>query len=281
MPAKPAASNASDVGAVLAWLQRQGSRKNQDGMARYGIVAKKVFGVSVGTLRTYAKGLGQHHELALALWDTGWYEARLLAAFVDEPARVTGPQMNAWCKGFENWADCDTVCFHLFDKTPLAYAKVAAWAGRKPEFEKRAAFALLASLALHDKKAADGLFLPMFALMETAATDERNFVKKAVSWALRGVGQRNAALHEQALTLAKKLRDSEDSASRWVGRDALRDLDSEKVRARLRKKKAPANKAPANKAPANKAPANKAPANKAPANKAPANKAPANKRKRA
>lgn len=273
MKAKSTASSTVSVPTILAWLERQGSQKNRDGMARYGIVAKKAFGVPVGTLRTYAKGLGHQHELALALWDTGWYEARLLAAFVDEPARVTGPQMNAWCKDFDNWAVCDTVCFHLFDKTPIAYAKVEAWAGRKAEFEKRAAFALLASLALHDKKAEDELFLPGFRLMEEAAADGRNFVKKAVSWALRGVGLRNVTLHERALTLAKRLRDAEDPVRRWVGRDALRDLDSEKTRTRLRSKAARPKKAPAKKAPSKKAPAKKTPTRKTPAKKAPTRKA--------
>src|SRR6187431_2028842 len=200
---------AVDAPAVLAWLARKGSKKNALGMARYGIVADKVFGVSVGTLRQYAKEVGKSHDLALALWDTGWYEARMLAAFVDEPARVTPAQMDSWCKDFDNWAICDTVCFHLFDRTPHAYAKVKAWSNRKPEFERRAAFALLASLALHDKKAEDALFLPAFALMDRAADDERNFVKKAVVWALRGVGERSSELHARAMSLAKQLRDAD------------------------------------------------------------------------
>lgn len=226
----------SSVTDVLSWLERKGSRKNREGMARYGIVAEKVFGVSVGVLRAHAKTLGRSHDLALALWETGWYEARLLAAFVDDPALVTSAQMNAWCKDFDNWAVCDTVCFHLFDRTPHAFAKVKAWATRKPEFEKRAAFALLASLALHDKLTVDEPFLPTFALMKTAAADERNFVKKAVSWALKGVGQRTPTLHGRALALARSLAASGDSAERWVGRDALRDLTSPKISARLQRK---------------------------------------------
>jgi 3-methyladenine DNA glycosylase AlkD len=225
-PKKRAApKQAVDVKTVLAWLERKGTKKNADGMARYGIVAQKVFGVSVGTLREYAKSIGKSHELALALWDTGWYEARMLSAFVDEPALVTTRQMDAWCKDFDNWAITDTICFHLFDKTPHAYKQVKAWAKRKPEFEKRASFALLASLALHDKKAEDALFLPTFALMDQAADDERNFVKKAVSWALRGVGQRSPELHQRALALGKELRDSADPTRRWIGRDAVRELE--------------------------------------------------------
>lgn len=225
------------VKSVMAWLERKGSRANREGMARYGIVAEKVFGVSVGTLRDHAKLLGKSHELALALWKTRTYEARLLAAFVDDPALVTSSQMNAWCKDFDNWAVCDTVCFHLFDRTPLAYEKVVSWAARKAEFEKRAAFALLASLALHDKRREDAAFLSTFALMKQAASDERNFVKKAVSWALKGVGQRSLLLHQRAVTLARELSASSDKTERWVGKDALRDLNADKTLARLQRKK--------------------------------------------
>jgi 3-methyladenine DNA glycosylase AlkD len=231
---KPAAKPAVDAKAVLAWLERKGTKKNADGMARYGIVAQKVFGVSVGTLRDYAKTIGKSHALALALWDTGWYEARMLSAFVDEPALVTAKQMDSWCKDFDNWAITDTVCFHLFDKTPHAYGKVKAWAKRKPEFEKRASFALLASLALHDKKAEDALFLPTFALMDQAADDERNFVKKAVSWALHGVGQRSPELHKRAMVLGKELRDAEDPTRRWIGRDVLRELEKKNPKQKVR-----------------------------------------------
>ncbi|HXT52805.1 MAG TPA: DNA alkylation repair protein [Thermoanaerobaculia bacterium] len=209
---------------VLARLERQGSSRNRDGMARYGIVAEKVFGVSVGTLRTLGKQLGRDHELALALWDTGWYEARMLTAFVDEPERVTPAQMDRWCRDFDNWAICDALCFHLFDKTPHAFAKVAQWAKRKDEFEKRAAFALLASVAAHDKGAPDEAFLRCLPLVERAATEERNFVKKGVSWALRGIGHRNPALHAAALELAQRLAASPDATARWVGKDTLRDI---------------------------------------------------------
>jgi 3-methyladenine DNA glycosylase AlkD len=212
------------VRTALVWLERRGSRKNRDGMARYGIVAPKVFGVSVGTLRQCARTLGRDHALAQALWRTGWYEARMLATFVDEPARVTPAQMDRWCRGFDNWAICDTTCFHLFDKTPHAYGKVAAWASRPEEFVKRAAFALLASLALHDRRAPDRVFLDYLPVIERAAADERNFVKKGVSWALRGIGARGPALRSAAVELARRLAASDDSAARWIGRDAIRDL---------------------------------------------------------
>lgn len=214
----------SQVADALAMLEKRGTARNRDGMARYGIVAKKVYGVSVADIRAFAKQLGRDHELAQALWETGWYEARMLATFVDEPELVTRAQMDRWCKDFDNWAICDTACFHLFDRTPHAWAKIDQWSTRKKEFEKRASFALLASVALHDKKAPDEPFVHALSLIDAAASDERNFVKKAVSWALRGVGLRNAALRRQATTLAKRLAASKDSTERWVGKDALKRL---------------------------------------------------------
>lgn len=209
---------------VLAWLEKRGTRKNVAGMARYGITARRAFGVSMATMLSLRKRLGKDHALALSLWDTGWHEAKALAALVDEPARVTRRQMNAWAAGFENWADCDTVCFHLFDKTPYAWDKARQWAASRHELVKRAGFALMASLALHDKAAPDRRFLPFLGLIETGAQDSRNFVKKGVSWALRGIGHRNRALHAAALKLARRLAKSAESAPRWVGKDALRDL---------------------------------------------------------
>jgi 3-methyladenine DNA glycosylase AlkD len=193
-------------------------------MARYGLVAAKVFGVSVGNVQALAKQIGRDHDLALALWDTEWYEARLLTAFVDDPARVTSSQMDRWARDFENWGDCDTVCMHLFDKTPYAWKKVELWSKRKDEFVKRAAFALLASLALHDRDAKDATFLKGLKTIRAGANDERNFVKKGVNWALRSIGHRNSALHAAAIAEAEHLSESRDSTERWVGKDALRDL---------------------------------------------------------
>ena len=190
-------------------------------MARYAIVAAKVFGVSVSNIRALAKQIGRDHELADALWRTGCYEARLLAAFVDDPKLVTQAQMDRWAGEFENWADCDTICFHLFDKTPHAFAKVDQWAVDEREFVRRAAFALLASVALHDKKAADAPFLDRLPLVEAASTDPRNFVKKGVSWALRGIGGRKSpALRAAARATADKLAASSDKTAKWIGRDA-------------------------------------------------------------
>lgn len=223
----------SRVTAALQWLEWKGTRKNREGMARYGLVASKVFGVSVGDLQKYARTLGRDHDLALALWDTGWYEARLLAAFVDEPARVTAAQMDRWVRDFENWGDCDTVCLHLFDQSPLAWRKVPIWCGRKPEFQRRAGFALLAALALHDKSSSDAPFRKSFALIRAAATDDRNFVKKAVNWALRSIGNRNLAMFDAALELAEEFAESDHPTTRWIGKDALRDLKRPLVRKRV------------------------------------------------
>lgn len=224
---------ARQVREILAWLERRGTKKNREGMARYGIVSPKVFGVSMATMQPLAKRLGRDHDLALALWDTGWYEARILTAFVDEPARVTPAQMDRWARDFDNWAICDTLCFRLFDRTPHAWRKVEQWSRRRDEFVKRAAFALLASLALHDKRSGDAPFLRSLALIERAAADERNFVKKGVNWALRAVGQRNEVLNDAAIEVAQRLAASPEAVPRWVGKDALRALTGPAARRRL------------------------------------------------
>ena len=224
---KPGVSESSvkdEVQGVLAWLERQGTKQTRDGMARYGIPSDKAFGVSIGALRDHAKQLGRNHALAVALWDTGRYEPRMLAAFVDYPVQVTAAQMDRWAKEFDNWAVCDHACFHLFDRTAHAWGKVAQWAGRREEFVKRAAFAMLWGLTVHDKSAADARFLQGLVLIERAATDERHFVKKAVNMALRAIGKRNAVLRRAAMATAKRLSESGDATTRWVGTDALREL---------------------------------------------------------
>jgi 3-methyladenine DNA glycosylase AlkD len=222
-----------EVQSVVSWLERHGTKANREGMARYAIPSDKAFGISVGNLRQYAKRLGKNHELAAGLWITGWYEARMLAAFVDDPARVTPAQMDRWCKDFDSWAICDTVCFHLFDRTPHAWGKVKQWSRRNDEFVKRAAFALLASLTAHDKDAEDTRFVEGLLLVERAATDERNFVKKSVNWALRSIGKRSRALNTAAVGVARRLSTSPHPAARWVGKDAMRELTSAAVRRRL------------------------------------------------
>jgi len=225
------------VAESLAWLERRGTKRNRDAMLRYGIIAPKAFGVSVGDIKQLSKRLGSDHELALALWDTGWYEARMLAPFVDEPEKVTAAQMNQWARDFDNWAVCDHACFHLFDRTPHAWRKIEQWSVRRDEFVKRAAFALLASVALHDKRAADEPFLDSLALIERAAEDERNFVKKGVSWALRLIGRRNRELNAAAVETARRLVDSPHDAARWIGRDAVRELTGAVVRRQLAARK--------------------------------------------
>jgi len=218
---------------ALDRLKRKSSKAYRDGLARYAIPSDRAFGVAMKDVQALARELGRDHALALALWDTGWYEARLLCAYVDEPARVTPAQMDRWCRGFANWALCDTLCFSLFDRVPHAWRKVEAWSKRRPEFEKRAAFALLASLALHDRDTDDAAFLRCLPLIESAAGDERNFVKKSVSWALRSIGGRNAALNAAATALARRLAASEQPATRSTGKEVLRELAKPAARKRL------------------------------------------------
>ena len=222
-----------DKDEVLKWLERRGTRRTVEGLPRYGIEAARAFGVTMGTLLALRKRLGKDQALSVALWESGWYEARLLAALVGDPQRVTRRQMNAWAASFENWGDCDTVCFHLFDRTPFAWEKARHWSASPREFVKRGAFALMACLALHDKAAPDKNFLGLLPLIEKGAHDERNFVKKGVSWALRAIGRRNLVLNAAALAAARRLAQSEKAARRWVGKDALRELTSATVRSQL------------------------------------------------
>jgi 3-methyladenine DNA glycosylase AlkD len=223
---KPGAPALSSVDEVLKALERLGTKAYRDGLARYGIVAPKAFGVAMNAIHGLAKQTGRNHALAAALWRSGWYEARLLAAFVAEPERVTPAEMDRWVEDFDDWATCDTACFHLWDRTPHAFAKIREWAKRSEEFEKRASFALLASVALHDKTAPDREFSRCLPLIERAAGDPRNFVKKAVLWALRGVGGRGTALNAEAVALAQRLATSADPTERWLGKGALRELSS-------------------------------------------------------
>jgi 3-methyladenine DNA glycosylase AlkD len=223
-----------EVEAIVAELKRLAKKSVRDGMLRYGIPNDNAFGIRVGTMQKLAKRLGRSHKLAAELWATGWYEARMMAAFVDEPDQVTPAQMDRWCRDFDSWAICDTVCFHLFDRTPYAWDKIKPWARRKDEFVRRAGYALLACLALHDKQAEDESFVPFLPLIERGATDGRNLVKKGVSWALRGIGRRSAGLHAPAVAVAKRLAESTEPAARWVGKDALRDLTRPAVIRRFR-----------------------------------------------
>lgn len=212
------------VDAVIDWLRANADSKVKEGMARYAIPSDQAFGIPVGDLRKYAKELGRSHELALALWDARYYEARMLAVFVDDPKQVAPEQMDAWCADFDDWAITDTACFHLFDRTPHAFDKVHQWADAEGEFQRRAAFALIASIALHVKKADDESFIRCLPLIEAAASDGRNFVKKAVSWAMRGVANKRPNLRPQIVEMAERLAASDHKAERWVGKDVVRQL---------------------------------------------------------
>lgn len=227
------ASRSVDAESAIDWLRRAGSKANRIGMARFAIPSDRAFGVRMPRIQAYAKQIGRQHELAAELWKSGWYEARLLAAYVDDPSQVTPAQMDAWCKDFDNWAVCDTLCFALFDRTPHAWKKVTAWARRKDEYVKRAGFALLWGLTVHDKSAPNARYVEGLALIEKHATDERYYVKKAINMALRAVGKRNAVLHAEASSVAKRLAASTNVAARWVGSDALRELSSASVLRRV------------------------------------------------
>ena len=237
---------ADRVAALLDELAAKGSEKDRAGMARYGIKVDDAFGVSLWELRRMAKPLRRDHELALALWATGNHEARLLATIVDDPALVDEAQMEAWVADLDSWDVCDQLTSNLFDKTRLAYDKAREWAARDEEFVRRAAFAMIAALAVQDKAATDERLLAFLPLIEACADDPRNFVKKAVNWALRNIGKRNAALNAAAVACAQRIRaaanrraggerggDPGARSARWVAADALRELTSEKVQARL------------------------------------------------
>lgn len=234
--------------AVLAELAPLGSEEARAGMARYGIRTDEAFGVSVYELRRVAKRLGCDHDLALALWETGSHEARLLASMVDAPALVTEAQMEAWAAEFDSWDVCDQVTSNLFDKTPFAYDKVREWSAAPDEWVKRAAFATAAALAVQDKAAPDEAFVEILETCRREAGDDRNYVKKAVNWALRNIGKRNLRLHAAAVATAEAIlgeaearaaadrKDPAARAGRWIARDALRELRSEKTLERVRRR---------------------------------------------
>jgi 3-methyladenine DNA glycosylase AlkD len=222
---------------ALTWLKRHRSKATLDGMARYAIPSDHAYGVAMKDIKALGTILGRNQPLAVALWATGVYEARMLASFVGDPERLTAAQMERWCKDFDNWAFCDAMSFNLFDRTPHAWEKVAQWSSRRNEFEKRTAFALLWSLSVHDKSAGDEPFRQGLLLIEREAGDGRHFVKKATNMALRAIGKRNGALNAAAVAVARRLAESKDASASWVGRDALRELTSPSVTARLKPRK--------------------------------------------
>jgi 3-methyladenine DNA glycosylase AlkD len=218
---------------ILAELESLASPANVAGLARYGINVERAYGVSIYVLRKMAKGIGTNHALARQLWASGIHEARLLAGIIDDPEKVTEAQMERWVRVFDSWDLCDQTCSNLFDRTRFAYRKAFEWSEREEEFGKRAGFVLMAALAVHDKDADDGKLEKFFPIIIREATDGRNFVKKAVNWALRNIGKRNRALNRKALAVAKEIQKIDSKAARWVASDALRELTNEKVRARL------------------------------------------------
>jgi len=204
------------------------------GMARYGINPKNTYGVSIPILRKMAKETGRNHPLAQKLWNSGIHEARILAGMIDLPEEVTEKQMERWVRDFDSWDVCDQVCSNLFDRTKFAHEKAIDWSGRKEQFVKRAGFVLMAALSVHDKKAEGKKFLKFLPIIKREARDERNFVKKAVNWALRQIGKRNLHLNQMAIETAKEIQKIDSKAARWIASDAIRELSSEAVQKRLR-----------------------------------------------
>lgn len=219
---------------IIKKLKSAGSPKDLASMTRFGIKSKNACGVTIPFLRSMAKNVGKNHSLALELWKYGIHEARILAGMIDEPQFVTENQMEEWVKDFDFWGDCDQVCSNLFDKTEFAYKKAEEWSARKEEFVKRAGFVLMACLAVHDKKAEDARFMRFLPIIKRESADERNFVKKAVNWALRQIGKRNMRLNKEAIKLSEEIKNIDSKSSRWIAGDALRELKSESVQKRLK-----------------------------------------------
>ncbi|MBA3284169.1 MAG: DNA alkylation repair protein [Nitrosopumilus sp.] len=221
---KPSPEIQHTVNQIISEPAKLKNETNLQGMARFGIATDKAFGIKLPVLREIAKPYKSNHDLALALWETGWHECRLLAVFIDDPKHVMENQMEHWVKDFNSWDICDQAC-SFFGKTRFAVQKAFEWTERKPEFEKRAGFALIAWMAVHLKKEPDKFFLQFLLLIEREACDERNFVKKAVNWALRQIGKRNAELNKAALKTSYKIKQQECNAARWIANDAIRELE--------------------------------------------------------
>jgi 3-methyladenine DNA glycosylase AlkD len=222
---------------VITRLKALSNLENKERMARFGIKADTALGITIYTLRSFAKEVGKDHELAKQLWDSGFHEAKILTSMVGEPKKVTEDLMENWVKDFDSWDVCDQVCSNLFDRTSFAYKKAIKWSTRSEEFVKRAGFVLIATLSVHDKTAEDQKFTQFFSIITKEAMDNRNFVKKAVNWALRQIGKRNLLLNDKAIKIAQEIQKINTKSSRWIASDALRELTSEKVQMRLKKKK--------------------------------------------
>lgn len=219
---------------IMTCMQSTANPVNVAGMARFGINPRHTLGISVATLRGMAKETGRDHHLALGLWKSDIHEARILACLTDVTALVDEAQAEEWVMAFDSWDICDVCCNELFGKTGFAYRKAVEWSGRDEEFVKRAGFVLMACLAVHDKAAADGVFLEFLSIVEREVGDERNFVKKAVNWALRQIGKRNGTLNRAAVESALRILTKDSKPARWIARDALRELKSPKILERLK-----------------------------------------------
>jgi 3-methyladenine DNA glycosylase AlkD len=220
---------------VLDKLQSRAQPEQLKGMAKYGMAVEQRLGVSVPEMRKLAKEIGKDHKLALNLWRTGIAEARIVAGMVGDPAKLTDEQMEEWVKGINSWDVCDQVCMNLFEKNQLVWKKISDWSKREEEFVKRTAFSLIACLAWHDKKAGDEKFIELLPVIIRGATDERNFVKKAVNWALRNIGKRNLNLNRAAIDAAKEIQRLDSKAARWIAADAIRELESDAIQSKLSK----------------------------------------------
>jgi 3-methyladenine DNA glycosylase AlkD len=223
---------------ALRELRALGEQRNIDGMARFGIRAKVVYGVAKPKMDELARGIGKNHDLALELWATGVHDARILAGLIDEPEQVNASQMERWVRDFDNWDVCDGTCCHLFVFAAPAWSKAVEWSRRRNEFEKRAGFALMAYLAYRDKSAPDAKYQRLFSIIRQEAHDERNFVRKAVNWALRQIGKRNLKLNRAAIQEAARIYKIDSRAAHWIAADALRELKSAAVQKRLQQKTA-------------------------------------------
>lgn len=224
----------ASVSDILAQLESKASRRNVAGMARFGISTEGRLGVSVEEMRRIARHAGKDHKAALELWKTGVAEARITASMIAVPNELTERQMNVWVKDFNSWDVCDQVCMNLFDKSPLARRTIIEWSTSEKEFVKRAAFALIACLASRDKQATDREFVKLLAVITAGATDERNFVKKAVNWALRNIGKSNVRLNQAAIRTARQLQRLGSRSARWIAADAIRELENPAVRGRIK-----------------------------------------------
>ncbi|MBN1638362.1 MAG: DNA alkylation repair protein [Ignavibacteriales bacterium] len=225
------------INIILEKLHSFKNTKNIEGMARFGMSSENRLGISIYTLREIAKEIPKSNKLAKELWKTGIAEARILASMVDKPEKVTNAQMEKWVKDFNSWDVCDQVCDNLFQWTKFVYQKIDEWAKRKEEFVMRAAFTLVACVAFHHKELSDEYFINLFPIIQNASTDERNFVKKAVNWAIRNIGKRNLKLNKEAIKFCKEFKKIDSKSARWIANDALRELQSEKIHIRLQKKK--------------------------------------------